>query len=271
MGGRLRPFSPLRMRRHRRHHPNDGAKAHSTAKRQINNVSMISITDIMNFNTQISDWVREEHGHQDPRIVATHVGLNGRTRRLISTSWHPLHSALYIWSRIALANILLVALGDRVEMSHSIEGRQPFLDHHLTEYVNKLPPSMKLKWDAETKSFNEKWILKEAAKPFITDELYKRRKHPFSASAKYEVGGVFHKYLASVLTKENVDNLGFLSWDKCKDLLEDSFEKGDAGGMRKVFMITQLIVMGKRFGVKKAAPEFTSLREIGSIPAQARL
>lgn len=69
-----------------------------------------------------------------------------------------------------LSNVLLSGLGDRVEMAHSVEGLQPFLDHHLVEYVTKLPPSLKLKWDPETQTFNEKWILKEAAKPFITEE-----------------------------------------------------------------------------------------------------
>lgn len=69
-----------------------------------------------------------------------------------------------------LANVLLTALGDRVEMAYSVEGRQPFLDHHVFDYVMKLPPSVKLRWDPATQSFNEKWILKEAAKPFITEE-----------------------------------------------------------------------------------------------------
>ena len=62
-------------------------------------------------------------------------------------------------------------------MAHSIEARTPFLDHHLTEYVNGLPPSGKIRWDAEEERFVEKWILREASKPFITEELYKRKKH----------------------------------------------------------------------------------------------
>lgn len=65
---------------------------------------------------------------------------------------------------------------------HSIEARTPFLDHHLTEYVNGLPPSMKIRWveDEEEEDggrFVEKWVLREASKPFITDELYRRKKH----------------------------------------------------------------------------------------------
>jgi asparagine synthase (glutamine-hydrolysing) len=62
-------------------------------------------------------------------------------------------------------------------MAHSIEARTPFLDHELTEYVYGLPPSVKIKWDAKDERFVEKWILREAAKPFITKELYERKKH----------------------------------------------------------------------------------------------
>lgn len=133
-------------------------------------MGVIAFTQFTSTPDQFSQWAKNEFGTSDARTAAVHNGINGRTRELIQLKWHPLHSALYIWTRCALANILLIALGDRVEMAHSVEGRQPFLDHYLTEYINALPPTVKLKWDAETGSFNEKWILKEAAKPFITEE-----------------------------------------------------------------------------------------------------
>jgi asparagine synthetase B (glutamine-hydrolysing) len=62
-------------------------------------------------------------------------------------------------------------------MAHSIEAQTPFLDHKLTEHVCGLPPSLKIRWDPKEQRFIEKWILREAAKPFITKELYERKKH----------------------------------------------------------------------------------------------
>ena len=62
-------------------------------------------------------------------------------------------------------------------MSNSVEGRVPFLDHHLMDYVDKLPPSMKFRYDPTKNTLIEKWILKEASKPFITQELYERTKY----------------------------------------------------------------------------------------------
>lgn len=60
-----------------------------------------------------------------------------------------------------------------MEMAHSIEGRVPFLDHKLVEYVVQIPASMKIK------DQTEKYILREAAKPYITRTIYERQKHPF--------------------------------------------------------------------------------------------
>ncbi|KAF1964823.1 glutamine-hydrolyzing asparagine synthase [Bimuria novae-zelandiae CBS 107.79] len=226
------------------------------AKQQINNVSIISAASVMPVESMLAPWTYQEFGTQDPRVTGVHNVLPGTVRKKIQVKWHPIHSALYIWQKLLLQNILLVSLGDRVEMGNSVEGRQPFLDHHLTEYVNRLPPSVKLRYGPETKSMSEKWILKEAAKPFVTEELYKRRKHPFSAPVKYATDGPLHRYIGNLVTKENIEQLGFFEWEKCKTLVEDGFVQKDAVQMRKLFVVSQLIEISKRFRVKRAVPEY---------------
>lgn len=84
-----------------------------------------------------------------------------------------LDQSLYTWSKMVLPYYLLTVLGDRMEMAHSIEGRVPFLDHKFVEHVVKLPPQMKIY------NQTEKYILREAAKPYITRTIYERQKHPF--------------------------------------------------------------------------------------------
>jgi len=104
--------------------------------------------------------------------------IDGRTLDLIRTRWHPLHTAQYVWSKGPLANIILTCLGDRMEMAHGIEGRPPFLDHIFTEYVNNIPPALKIKsHEVLAGQLVEKWVLREAVKPFVLDLLYKRKKH----------------------------------------------------------------------------------------------
>jgi asparagine synthase (glutamine-hydrolysing) len=91
------------------------------------------------------------------------------------TGREPAHQSMYIWSKSVFVNYLLRMLGDGMEMGHSVEGRLPFLDHHVVELVCQIPVSWKIR------GMTEKYLLREAAKPFITDTIYNRQKHPFLA------------------------------------------------------------------------------------------
>jgi asparagine synthase (glutamine-hydrolysing) len=83
------------------------------------------------------------------------------------------HTALYLWAKTILPHYILSNLGDRMEMAHSIEGRVPFMDHHVTEYLQRVPVSLKIR------GMTEKYILREAAKNVLTKTVYERQKHPF--------------------------------------------------------------------------------------------
>jgi len=90
------------------------------------------------------------------------------------TGRDPLNQALYLWSRVQLPNFILTFLSDRMEMANSIEGRVPFLDHKLAEFVAHIPIHMKIN------EMREKHVLREAAKDVIIEPVYNREKHPFS-------------------------------------------------------------------------------------------
>lgn len=183
-------------------------------------------------------------------------------------TWHPFHSGQYIFSKAHLDKMILCNLGDRGEMAHSIEGRTPFLDHHLTEYANSLPPSMKIRprlketdhltngtGAAPEYEFIEKYVLREAARPFVTDEIYNKRKHPYSAPLKYGIGGPLHRLMTKLVTREKVAALGFLDWDGCEGgfgaLVDAAFGKGDDKAFRLVICVAQWVVISQRFGVKQ--------------------
>ncbi|KAL6704416.1 hypothetical protein ACN47E_008268 [Coniothyrium glycines] len=235
------------------------------ARQQVNNTSFLGFTQTASLREQLfAPWLFDEFGRSDKRMTAVN-SLDGRTRALMTHKWHPLHTSLYIWIKSSLANGLLTVLGDRCEMAHSVEGRQPFLDHRLTEYAMGLPPSMKLHWDPQTRSFSEKWILKEAMKPFITEELYSRKKHPFSAPVKYKPDGPVHKLFASLITKDNVEELGFLDWAQCKDLVHDAIFNGDRPKYSQMILVGQFVILQKKFGVRRAEAEYAHSGQNGSI------
>jgi asparagine synthase (glutamine-hydrolysing) len=89
------------------------------------------------------------------------------------TGRDPLHQSLYMWAKTALPGYILTMLGDRMEMAHSVEGRVPFLDHHVVEVIRSQPVNQKVR------GMTEKYVLREAARDVITDTVYRRQKHPF--------------------------------------------------------------------------------------------
>ena len=86
-----------------------------------------------------------------------------------------LHQSMYLWTKLMFPGEMLGPLGDRSEMGHSIEGRLPMLDTELVEFAKQLPIESKIH------GTTEKYVLREAVRPFVTDQVYARRKHPFVA------------------------------------------------------------------------------------------
>lgn len=94
---------------------------------------------------------------------------------------HPVHQSLYLWIRSVLLNYILYA--ERLEMAHAVETRMPLLDHHLFEYVRTLPIEMLIC------GTTEKHLLRDASRHVVTEEVYRRPKHPFFAPPAWRDGG----------------------------------------------------------------------------------
>jgi asparagine synthase (glutamine-hydrolysing) len=59
--------------------------------------------------------------------------------------------------------------------AHSVEGRHPFLDAEILDFMTTVPDEHKIK------GTNEKYLLKRAAEGIVPDEILKRKKFPFQA------------------------------------------------------------------------------------------
>jgi asparagine synthase (glutamine-hydrolysing) len=127
----------------------------------------------------------------------------------------PLNQSLYLWSRSALCNYILVLLGDRMEMAHSIEGRLPFLDHHVVECLRQMPVALKIR------GLTEKYLLREAARDVLTDTVYRRQKHPFLSPPVTTLPGErFHQMLQDTLRGRALAALPFFDQRKVVALLD---------------------------------------------------
>jgi asparagine synthase (glutamine-hydrolysing) len=70
---------------------------------------------------------------------------------------------------------LLAAQGDRVAMAHAVEGRFPFLDHHVAAHATRLPAKRKLS------GLRDKVALRELATQLLPAEIAERPKQPYRA------------------------------------------------------------------------------------------
>jgi asparagine synthase (glutamine-hydrolysing) len=135
-----------------------------------------------------------------------------------------LHQSLYLWGKSVLANYILTMLGDRMEMGHSIEGRVPFLDHHVVECICRQPVNMKIK------GTTEKYVLREAVRDVITDTVYKRQKHPFlSPPATQNPDQTFNIYVQDLLRGETMASIAYFDQKEIVKML-DRIHIMDAGG-----------------------------------------
>jgi len=162
------------------------------------------------------DFVTKFKGHDDYRTFFNDIDVPGQL-----AGREPLNQSLYLWSKTRLPKYLLVLLGDRMEMGHSIEGRLPFLDHHLVELVGSQPITQKIR------GATQKYILKESLRDVVTPTVYRRPKHPFLAPpAALNLQGKLYVLLQDVLRGPTLASIPFFDQKKIVKLL-DSLSTAD--------------------------------------------
>lgn len=107
--------------------------------------------------------------------IMTDPAINIIRAYQLSKEDKPIFNSSILWSKICMSNYILNALGDKLEMAHTIEGRVPFLDREFFDFAKTIPIDQKIN------KGNEKFILKEAMKPYLTECIYNKQKHPFVA------------------------------------------------------------------------------------------
>lgn len=115
--------------------------------------------------------------------------------------------------RSDLLHYILANVGDRQEMSHSLEGRTPFMDPAVVQVASRTKEHVLLS------ALSEKNILREVAKSLLPRSVVERRKHPFFAPMKYlylrEARNGMNDYI-QIAEKHTP----WLNWTHLKRLLE---------------------------------------------------
>jgi len=130
-------------------------------------------------------------------------------------TWHPLNKAQYLEIKLLLAGYLLSSQGERMTMAHGVEGRYPFLSHHLAEVASRLNPSLKIK------GLKEKYILKKTFKLELPLEIFSRIKQPYGAPNKeaFFSNSVLRAHIAPYLERESITSNGVFDADRVGTLI----------------------------------------------------
>lgn len=165
----------------------------------------------------------------------------------------PVHKSMYLWAKSYLPNFVLTTLGDRMEMANSIEGRVPLLDHHVVDLACQLPVYMKVRGSTE------KYVFREAMRPFLPDTLYKRKKHYFRAPpATLQRDGRLYQLVRDVLSGPELEALPFFEPARVRALLErlPQLTAHEQGLLDPMLMeLTSLCLLQRRFALSTPVAE----------------
>ena len=106
--------------------------------------------------------------------------------------------------RIRLAELLLMRV-DKITMANSIEGRVPFLDHRLVEFSMDIPMAWKVRGG------EPKYLLKQALKGILPDDILYRPKMGFGAPMAQWLRSEFGKHAESTVLGSGLMERGLLN------------------------------------------------------------
>lgn len=104
---------------------------------------------------------------------------------------------------------------DRASMAHSLEVREPLMDHRLIEWLATLPSALKLNGQ------EGKWLLKKAYEPALPHDLLYRPKMGFSVPLAKWLRGPLRDRMSSAVLGDRLQDTGFFDAAKLHSLVAD--------------------------------------------------
>jgi asparagine synthase (glutamine-hydrolysing) len=126
----------------------------------------------------------------------------------------PLSLVQYLDFKTYLPGDILTKV-DRASMAHSLEVRTPFLDYELVEWAAQLPASVKLR------GAEGKYLLKEALRPLLPEEVLFRRKMGFAVPIDGWFRDSLRTRIAGVVRGDRLADSGYFDPAELRRLVDD--------------------------------------------------
>jgi asparagine synthase (glutamine-hydrolysing) len=130
------------------------------------------------------------------------------------------HKRSYIDLKVRLSDHLISDHCDRVAYANSVEGRYPFLDIDLINFVTQIPPHIQLK------DLVEKYILKQVASKYLPPEIINRQKFAFVAPGSTHLLKQNIDWVNDLLSPQRIKRQGYFNPDTVEFLRKKYSQEG---------------------------------------------
>jgi asparagine synthase (glutamine-hydrolysing) len=130
---------------------------------------------------------------------------------------------------------------DRSTMDHGLEARAPFLQPELIRFAFDLPESLRLR------GRTGKWVLKEAARGLLPDEIIAQRKKGFSPPFSAWIRGPLRHAIRERLSAQRVHDAGVLDPRATSSLVAAHLD-GRVERSRTIWALLSLQMWAERWG-----------------------
>lgn len=178
------------------------ALARSGMEAYFHSVSFVS--DELRDKLFSASFKRELQGYQAIEVLRRHAK---------NAPEHPLSAIQYLDYKTYLVGDINTKV-DRASMAHTLEVREPLMDHKLIEWVAALPPELKLHGN------EGKYLLKKAMEPRLPDEVLYRQKMGFSVPLAAWLRGPLREQARAALTGPQLSDSGLFDMDFLNDMLD---------------------------------------------------
>lgn len=151
----------------------------------------------------------------------------------------PLSQMLYIDTRISLPDDLLM-VADKTSMANSLEVRVPFLDYRLIQFIESLPPALKLK------GRTGKYLHKKALMKWLPKEEVNRKKKGFAHPIADWLRTSMKPLVEDCLLSSNSSLSRYFNQDYIR-LIYTRHQEGKEQYMRQIYLLISLELWHRTF------------------------
>jgi len=151
----------------------------------------------------------------------------------------PLSQILYMDTRASLPDDLLT-VADKTSMANSVEARVPYLDRRLVEFVESLPPRLKLHGTCG------KYLHKKAVSKWIPASVIKRPKKGFDNPLDTWFRNAMRGYVRECLCSEHSAVRRYFNGSYLSDLVA-AHQSGDRNYIRQINLLVSFELWHRRF------------------------